>query len=711
VKKKLILKILVVLSVLVSYWSHAFASIDPFLQMNLPVISVGKNLTAATDISWHRVLVRTHDINHTKSLISDLDGRIHMSTSDILTATLPSDAINILANDAQTIHIEGDTPISIYANPALTEINGDSVHLGQQLPSAYTGKNVIIGVIDTGADITHTDFQNEDGSTRILYLWDQTGDGHGPDEVENSYGNECDAADIDDNQCTFQDTNGHGTHVTGIAASNDPEYTGVAPESDIIIVRYNPVVEIRSGMIYPAFSTNICDAAFYIFSKAKELNRPAVINLSLGTHIGAHDGTSLFEMCLSNLVQESPGRAIVAAAGNEHHADEKSSGIHTGFQVDGMMATNFKINHQSLDDIYYMDIWADEKSEIDIALAMYMHEPSVQSLIEKTDFASPGDIQSYIFLNGAVEIIIHYAETPSVQNNKFHAGIMMIVDPELIHPYEYSFDLIVSGNGEFNAWLFPSDPPNTIQFTTITGDQGLEWTYQVGDKKMSIAIPATSPNIIAVTGYTSQNTWTSLEENCCQVEFTLDTLLPYASHGPSADASYTGIKPEIAAPGGIIASSLSSQASAVANTLITRDHQHMYHAGTSMAAPFVSGTVALLFELHPDLSASDIKTIITQAAYADDHTTEVPNNLWGYGKLDVMKSIEIGLDYLEITPGVIDENEQVQENNNVERVSSMSTSGSCQLIDQHTYHYNDCAFVLCLILLMFGIRRRYFNTH
>ncbi|MCG8456314.1 MAG: S8 family serine peptidase, partial [Holophagales bacterium] len=171
--------------------------------------------------------------------------------------------------------------------------------------SGNTGDGVIVGVVDSGIDLDHPNFRHPNGSTRLLYVLDQT------------TGATCTAVDIDANSCTQVDIAsalGHGTHVTGIAAGNGAApgpggmpyaQVGMAPEADIIFVKTSWVGD------------DIIDAMQFIFDKANALAQPVVINLSLGTHAGAHDGTDEMEEYIDTMVTAQNGRAVVIAAGNE----------------------------------------------------------------------------------------------------------------------------------------------------------------------------------------------------------------------------------------------------------------------------------------------------------------------------------------------------------------------------------------------------------
>ena len=198
------------------------------------------------------------------------------------------------------------------------------------------GKNVIVGIVDSGIDWCHPDFIDPDtGTSRILYLWDQT---LSPQAGESSpspygYGVEYDQNIINSalltcnhNLVREKDDEGHGTHVAGTAAGNGEasqgKYTGAAPQAKIIFVK-------------TTFSdADIMDGVSYIFEKAAQLGMPAVVNLSLGGHAGPHDGTSLLSQALDQLSGE--GKIVVVAAGNEG-GDSVHAQLDMAHQVEGEM--------------------------------------------------------------------------------------------------------------------------------------------------------------------------------------------------------------------------------------------------------------------------------------------------------------------------------------------------------------------------------------
>jgi len=183
------------------------------------------------------------------------------------------------------------------------------------------GSGVIIGIADSGIDYLHGDFYFPNGTSKILYIWDQTTTGKPPDGY--TYGNECAPIDIQSKTCTEVDnggsslTTGHGTAVAAVAASSGQashQYYGVAPGASIVAVK-----------LVDGSENYVIDAMQYLIMKARQLNRPLVIVHSLGDSLGSHDGTEPLELAFTDFVSE--GVPIVVASGNDGGSNLHVSGF------------------------------------------------------------------------------------------------------------------------------------------------------------------------------------------------------------------------------------------------------------------------------------------------------------------------------------------------------------------------------------------------
>jgi subtilisin family serine protease len=175
-------------------------------------------------------------------------------------------------------------------NLQLSDLSTTAYYIGTgAVNTGRTGRNVIIGVIDSGVDWCHPAFIKSDGSSKILYYYvPETNTEYTKTQIEQF---------INQGRC-FGDDNGHGTHVSGIASY-------IAPDADLIVVRTN------------LDDTDIIQGLQYLRNKKNELGKPMVVNMSLGGHFGPHDGTGMLDRAIANL--SGNGFVVVAAAGNEGH--------------------------------------------------------------------------------------------------------------------------------------------------------------------------------------------------------------------------------------------------------------------------------------------------------------------------------------------------------------------------------------------------------
>ena len=203
----------------------------------------------------------------------------------IVSAEVASTEIEKIAKLNQVIRITPVLKKASQNNLASNAVRASRIRLkaGPKYTKGYTGKGVIVGVIDSGIDWTHEDFVDPDtGETKIRYIWDTdtTTPGRTPADVFGgalsglSYGTVWTKAEIDGGSCTEVDTNGHGTHVSGSAAGNGfatGKYTGIAPNSDIIFVKGLD----NNGILF-------------IYELSSQLGMPCSVNMSYGPGYPMH---------------------------------------------------------------------------------------------------------------------------------------------------------------------------------------------------------------------------------------------------------------------------------------------------------------------------------------------------------------------------------------------------------------------------------------
>ena len=580
---------------------------------------------------------------------------------NILTARIPLDAVAEISEWPEVAYIEAGKPLTPKNDVSRVTTQTDAVQAGTGLDKSYNGASVIVGIIDdTGADWGHDDFRDGSGKVRALYFWDKSKSGSGVSEIPNSGGVECTNAQMNDGTCTANaggaGGSSHATHVAGSAVGDDATYTGSAPSADIIFV-YNVETDADSD---GDLGTTIVDDAKYVFAKATSLDQPAVVNLSLGTSLGAHDGTSLMETGLSNLITNVPGRAIVNAEGNETFMTTDTgaatyNGLHGSISVGSSQNNGFEFavrNGSSLITFgrqSIIDIWLPSTASCTIGINGFSFDKAT-TYFTMTAVSKEG---SGTATGGSVTAAVNFTDVPNAQNGKQHAVGTVTFGSSLsaAQIQNFSFDVVFAGNCTGDMWLWPDQ--NAIQSFTkrFAGtDQGFGYTYVAGDSFRTTTIPATAVGVIAAGSFMDRASWTDssgvtyFQTATSGVAFdslgatggTLSDISLYSSLGPTVDGR---TKPDVSAPGEAVVSSLALNNTVAAGRIVNTNHFKL--EGTSMSAPNVSGIVALMFQRNKCLTSNDVKTLLTENTDTDSFTgTSLPNNTWGYGKVNALKTMK-----------------------------------------------------------------------
>ena len=544
----------------------------------------------------------------------------------LVTADLPVDLLPEVANMRNVTYIHASRRAELAA-PALdrSAIATGANQVWDSNPT-YTGKDVIVGIIDTGIDWSHEDFKNPDGSSRILWIWDQTlsTSGHVPEDF--GYGTEWEKTHIEDGVATQNDYDGHGTHVASIAAGNGrgtgvqlsaPRFVGMAPEADIIVVK---------SFLY---ENEVLDAARYIFEKAALIGKPVAVNMSFAYQSGPHDGRTLLEQGLNQLVEEESGRAIIASAGNRGE-----STIHAGTVLTAPDGENYPklvpvpdFNDASL----YLNLWYSSKEAISVRVKVPGVNPG-----ETVDFdwLPPGQVETFDIPKGPWEgatLIIDSQQQHPLYPDLALIAVWLWNGGDMSLPLD-RFEMTIELDGPgvaFDAYYFSSEIDGG--FRTDSPDP---WLIP-GDANKTVAMPSTARGVISVGSYVTRTEWVDRFGFGRVVDATVGEISGISSVGPSRDEEE---KPDLVAPGEMIIGALSGRSWGYP-PLVFEDQSHIALRGSSIAAAHVTGAVALLLQQEPGRSVEELHRLLIESAV--DNGDPGWDSHWGAGQLNILASLDV----------------------------------------------------------------------
>lgn len=478
------------------------------------------------------------------------------------------------------------------------------------------GAGAVVGVIDYGGDFAHQNFRDAGGGTRLETIWHQSGASSSTSPF--GYGREISADEIN---AALQETDAylalgygprpdslfqtgtHGTHVMDIAAGNGrgSGVPGMAPNATLIFVDIShadlpfqgpDVVGVSFGD-----STRLLEAIKYIFDRAGE--RPCVINISLGTNGGPHDGSTLVEDGIDRLVSQAPNRAVTIAASNSF-----DDGIHAAGQVpqDGSADLVWEIpsgdsSHNEL------EVWFSGTDRFEIELIA----PGGQSLGQVT----PGQNGSLVSDGQVVGFVANRLADPNNGDNMI--GVFLEDSlPSGSWVVRLHGQFVIDGS--FHAWI-ERDNATPSQFA------------EPHDNRMTIGSISCGQESIVVGSYDAH-------KSTQPISF-------FSSAGPTRDGRN---KPEVSGPGHAVFAAHSRTVNGV-----TRKN------GTSMASPAVAGLVALMLsEAHArgiDLSIAQIREILIAQSRRTPPVGTQWNDRYGHGRVSATASVQAVIDLEGVPAG------------------------------------------------------------
>jgi subtilisin family serine protease len=587
---------------------ETFNDIDPRIQLHLDRRARGlvPPATASTAEGEIAVIAKVSDLTSWSSRSEVFEGANLGITPDgayIVTARVPLNRVEILRQLPYVQSLKASQILKPALKSTIEEIKARA-DLLPPLTQGQQGKGVIVGIIDYGCDFAHHNFRNPDGSSRILALWDQTilpgASSHlGYGQVYTQTEINAALRSVDPYTSLGHDPGraSHGTHVMDIACGNGggSGVPGVAPQADIIFVQISASDIPWQGSDVVGYnfggSVQLLEAIQFIFEQAG--TRPCAINISLGTNGGPHDGTNLVEQGIDAIVTAKSNRAVVIAASNSYedgiHAISK---VTQGSFVDLIWQIGqFDFTHNEL------EIWYNKNDRLKL------------ELIDRDD-RSIGEVDlgaSARIFNQANELLFFVAHRPGDPNNGDNTiGIFM--------------------NTESMSSNLPSQIKLRLHGVNIDDGQFHAWIERDDNGQSSFAPPHDNSHTLGSISCGKQ----SIVIGSYDAHTSGQPLSWFSSAGPTRDGRQ---KPEISAPGHNVWAANSST-----RVGITR------MSGTSMAAPAVTGVVALVLaearSLNKEVTVEQIRDILAKTARLNPPSV-VWNDRYGMGRVDASASVQL----------------------------------------------------------------------
>ncbi len=555
---------------------------------------------------------------------------------DISIAAIPLSKLGALSCGKQVKRIETGRRCSIQMDTTRFVVNAEKVYTGEGLSQRYTGRGVVVGVQDIGFDLTHPNFYSADMSQyRIKALWDQLS----RDTIGSTLyvGRDYVGRDalLKLEHPIDGETQTHGTHTAGIAAGSGAQgngdvspYRGMACDADLVLVdNAADNASLIDPKDYYKFTYATDALGFkYIFDYAERMHQPCVINFSEGSSQDFHGYDQLYYELLAKLI--GPGRIIVSSAGND---GARNSYIHKNIGKE--RAGAFIMGNEKR-----FSCTAKSKQTFSFRVSIYDDVSSPQIV----------DISTVNVCNAQDSLL---TDSLLVGGKKYRWRVLAYPNSydtsETAYDFQLSSPSKLGDSPQVSLQVMGRDAD--IELYRMSGymfPHSLDPVLDAGDCRYTIFSPSSSPDVICVgsTSYRIQFV-NYLGEKKVYDSGQKGIRSSFSAMGPTLDGR---IKPDVMAPGQNIISSYSTffiNNPKNVNASVKSDVRHFDYngrtyawnanAGTSMSAPVVTGAIALWLQADPTLTPADCLEIFAKTCTHYDASLSYPNNLYGYGQIDV----------------------------------------------------------------------------
>ena len=654
---------------------------------NLPVYNSRLRDFAPRQAATHTMAMVEFKDGEALDSLAAQGGKVLKTRGNIAIVTLP------LAQVEQVAALKGvkrvQLPRRVYQKMNLVReaVGVDRIHQGFDLPQSYTGKGVVTGIVDGGIDPNHLNFLNGDGSTRFGYISRiyQSNASKTGYVYENYYPRVVLPSVQGDNLFAIEDfttdsrTSFHGTHTTGIMAGGykgsllmaqtaadgmtttnvtvDNPYYGCATESELVA---------SCGDLYDQFIAFGVDDIISYAEKSGPAPKPCVVNLSLGSNLGAHDSTSLMNRFLGECGKDA---IVCVAAGNE--ADYPVALTKTFAAEDTTVQTFLRPMQEgafaTASNTYYNlrngSLYVYSSDSTMFALQAVVYNAKRHRIVARfpLDYNSDGQLvswstggdyaidgaQSNAMFSKMFQGYIALASAKDTETGRYYAlaDFLTTDDQQNNADGDYRIGIVVTGHDGQRVDVY-----GDAQFDYFDDYDEAGWSE--GSRNGTINDLACAPNVISVGCYNVRDHWPSIDGYVYGYgnnEFPVGQVSRFSSFGTLLDGRNL---PDVCAPGSSVVSSTNTYCVENANmgytdaalqaktTVNGKTYYWQQTLGTSMSTPVVAGSIALWLQADPSLTYNDVIGIIRKTAVVDDDVRQGDSVQWGAGKFDAYAGLK-----------------------------------------------------------------------
>lgn len=569
-------------------------------------------------------------VNDTFDAMAIADDQLMVGSrkGDILSFRVDAYHLDVVQTLPGVDYIELAGKVAPHLDRAVRVTRADSVHRGISLPQSYTGKDVLIGITDWGFDYSHPVFYDTAMvEYRVRAAWDHYRQA-GPAPADFTYGTELSTPEAlleaQADTANIYSFATHGTHVGGIAggAGAGTAYRGFAFDSKFLFCTF--LVDAAA----------VLDAFNWMQGIAEQDDKRLVINMSWGLYyIGTLDGNSLISQAIEQFAQE--GVAFANSGGNN---GDVNFHIRKDFGGDVMRSRIQFYPYNAHEHMWGQSIsmWGETGHPFSAGLIVTNNLNQVQAETPWYNTATQA-----VYLDSSIvvgEDTVRFNLTVEAEHPVNGRPYQRLRVANRAAGLKVALKA-TAPNGRVHFW-------NVVELDNAVGNWGLEFQnvasgWTVGNNQYGISEPACTEALVTVAAYATEY------ENS-NGTFGGGPIASFSSRGPTLDER---VKPDIAAPGQVIASSMSSYTDDEFTPLTTVEFQGRSYpfarlSGTSMSAPAVTGIIALILEADPDITPAEIRSLIKQTARTDNSTGSIPENgsmTWGFGKVNAYRAVRQAL--------------------------------------------------------------------